>query len=124
SNAASSAPISSPLPASSWRRSRWPRRRTTIASWRRSARPSSRSRPNRSRWIEFPTRRREMKTTRPTTRRNFLLAAGLGGAGAVAAVATGGKAAPGAKKEAAAADTAEGYRLTEHIQKYYKTTEV
>ena len=30
-----------------------------------------------------------MKTAKPTNRRNFLLAAGLGGAGAVAAVATG-----------------------------------
>ena len=64
------------------------------------------------------------KTTRPTTRRNFLLAAGLGGAGAVAAVATARKAAPGAKSTAAATDAADGYRVTEHIQKYYKTTEV
>ena len=65
-----------------------------------------------------------MKTTRSTTRRNFLLAAGLGGAGAVAAVATGRKAAPGAKTETAAADAGQGYRASEHILKYYKTTEV
>jgi hypothetical protein len=63
-----------------------------------------------------------MKTTR-TPRRNFLLAAGLGGAGAIAAVASGRKAAPGAKTQAAAAEP-EGYRASDHILKYYKTTEV
>jgi hypothetical protein len=63
--------------------------------------------------------------TKPTTRRNFLLAAGLGSAGAVAAVATARKAAaPAAEKQAGAADTAQGYRVTAHIEKYYKTTEV
>ncbi|HSN21459.1 MAG TPA: formate dehydrogenase [Usitatibacter sp.] len=63
--------------------------------------------------------------TRPTSRRNFLLAAGLGSAGAVAAVATARKGtAPAGQKQASAADTAEGYRVTDHIQKYYKTTEV
>ena len=63
-----------------------------------------------------------MKAMKPHTRRKFLLAAGLGSAGAVAAVATKGVKAP----EAAAARIAEGdgYRLSEHIQKYYKTTEV
>jgi hypothetical protein len=63
-----------------------------------------------------------MKTLKPTTRRNFLLAAGLGGAGAVAAVATSRK-----KGEVAAgADPAasDGYRASPHILKYYKTTEV
>jgi len=63
--------------------------------------------------------------TKPTTRRNFLLAAGLGSAGAVAAVATARKAAaPAASRQASAADTAQGYRVTDHIEKYYKTTEV
>lgn len=61
--------------------------------------------------------------TRPNSRRNFLLAASLGGAGAVAAVATQGKLAPAAKPEAVAA-TGDGYRASEHILKYYKTTEV
>ncbi len=65
-----------------------------------------------------------MKTTKQTDRRKFLLAAGLGGAGAVAAVATAGKGSPGAKPAPAAGSAAEGYRLTEHVQKYYKTTEV
>jgi hypothetical protein len=63
-----------------------------------------------------------MKTTR-TPRRNFLLAAGLGGAGAIAAVATARKPVPGAKTQAAAAEP-QGYRASEHILKYYKTTEV
>ncbi len=66
-----------------------------------------------------------MKTIKQTTRRNFLLAAGLGGAGAVAVVATGRKA-PGAVTQAAGApaDTPQGYRASEHVLKYYKTTEV
>ena len=65
-----------------------------------------------------------MKTIKPTNRRNFLLAAGLGGAGAAAAVATGIRK-PSAK--AASADPAgkpTGYHVSEHILKYYKTTEV
>ena len=64
-----------------------------------------------------------MKRAKTTNRRNFLLAAGLGGVGAAAAVvtATTQKAVPGA---APALDKASGYRMTEHIEKYYKTTEV
>jgi hypothetical protein len=64
-----------------------------------------------------------MKTTRPTNRRNFLLAAGMGTAGAVAAVATNARK-PG--KAALAEESAKpsGYHASEHILKYYKTTEV
>ena len=65
-----------------------------------------------------------MKTTRSKTRRNFLLAASLGGAGAVATVAAVRKAAPAGDKQASAADSPQGYRVTAHIEKYYKTTEV
>ena len=66
-----------------------------------------------------------MKTVKQTTRRNFLLAAGLGGAGTVAAVATGRKAAPRAVQAAATpAQAPEGYRASAHVLKYYKTTEV
>ena len=64
-----------------------------------------------------------MKTMKPTNRRNFLLAAGLGGVGAAAVVATGTKKLPGAKV-AAAAEKPSGYHASEHILKYYKTTEV
>ncbi len=64
-----------------------------------------------------------MKATKPN-RRNFLLAAGLGGAGAVAAVATARKSAPAGEKQASAEPGSDGYRVTDHIQKYYKTTEV
>ncbi len=63
-----------------------------------------------------------MKTTKTTNRRNFLLAAGLGSAGVAAAVATGTKAVGG--KKAAAASQPSGYHASEHILKYYKTTEV
>ena len=64
-----------------------------------------------------------MKTTKTTDRRNFLLAAGLGGVGVAAAVATGTKSAR-VTKAAAAADKPSGYHASEHILKYYKTTEV
>jgi len=61
--------------------------------------------------------------TKSTSRRNFLIAASAGSAGAVAAVATLRK--PGAgTKTAVNATTGDGYRVSEHIQKYYKTTEV
>jgi hypothetical protein len=65
-----------------------------------------------------------MKTANTTNRRKFLLAAGLGGAGAAAAVVTAAsktKAVPGA---APATGESSGYRVSEHILKYYKTTEV
>jgi len=65
-----------------------------------------------------------MKTTRPSNRRNFLLAAGLGGAGVAAAVATGARKAGKSATEVAAATTETKYRATEHILKYYETTKV
>ena len=64
-----------------------------------------------------------MKTVKPASRRNFLLAAGVGGAGVVAAVATGGKDKPAATNPAAP-EARKGYRASEHVLKYYKTTEV
>ena len=64
-----------------------------------------------------------MKPTKPTNRRKFLMAAGLGTAGVAAAVVSQGRkdAVPG---DAQASTKADGYHVTEHIQKYYKTTEV
>jgi hypothetical protein len=60
---------------------------------------------------------------KPNSRRKFLLAASLGGAGAAAAVVSGTKIA--AEPEAAAgADKPRGYHVSEHILKYYKTTQV
>ncbi|HET9651144.1 MAG TPA: formate dehydrogenase [Usitatibacter sp.] len=64
-----------------------------------------------------------MKTTK-TNRRKFLMAASLGSAGAVAAVVAGKRATGAPEQSAAADDQPDGYRVTEHIQKYYKTTEV
>ena len=64
-----------------------------------------------------------MKTIKPTSRRNFLLAAGLGGAGVVAAVATVGKS-RGREKIAAAEAQPSGYRASAHVLKYYETTKV
>lgn len=65
-----------------------------------------------------------MKAIKKTTnRRNFLLAAGLGGAGVAAAVVT--RAPQGATKVAGAEPVqATGYQASEHVKKYYKTTEV
>jgi len=66
-----------------------------------------------------------MKTTKPSERRNFLLAAGLGSAGAVAAVVTAGnKAKAPAADEASPDPKATAYRASAHVLKYYKTTEV
>ena len=64
-----------------------------------------------------------MKTMKPTNRRNFLLAAGLGGAGVAAAVVTR-TGTPAARKKDLAAAQPSGYHASEHIKKYYKTTEV
>ncbi len=64
-----------------------------------------------------------MKRTKPNTRRNFLLAASLGGAGAAAALVAGKQAAPGAAGEATV-DKPRGYHVSEHVLKYYKTTQV
>ncbi len=67
-----------------------------------------------------------MKTTRTLSqRRKFLLGAGLGTAGVAAALV----ARPGTptKQVAAGTDATEGgdgYRATDHILKYYKTTKV
>jgi hypothetical protein len=63
-----------------------------------------------------------MKTIKPTPRRKFLMAAGLGTAGVAAAVTVGTK--PQAKAEAAPAVQPSGYHVSDHILKYYKTTEV
>jgi hypothetical protein len=65
-----------------------------------------------------------MKAIKKTTnRRNFLLAAGLGGAGVAAAVVA---RAPNAPAKLAGAEAAQptSYHASEHVKKYYKTTEV
>lgn len=62
-----------------------------------------------------------MKSTKPNSRRKFLLAAGAGGAGVAAAVVATRKAtSPG--QEAPAVDQPKGYHVSEHVLKYYKTT--
>ena len=65
-----------------------------------------------------------MKTAKTTNRRKFLLAAGLGGAGAAAAVVTATSRAPAQPGAEPAVDKVNGYRVTDHIEKYYKTTKV
>ena len=66
-----------------------------------------------------------MKTTKPTDRRNFLLAAGLGSAGVAAAVVTAGNTVKVAGAEEASPDPKDTkYRASAHVLKYYKTTEV
>ncbi|MBL0141307.1 MAG: twin-arginine translocation signal domain-containing protein [Betaproteobacteria bacterium] len=62
----------------------------------------------------------EMK---PNSRRKFLLHASLGGAGAAAAVVAGQKIATG-EQAAPAADKPRGYHVSEHVLKYYKTTQI
>jgi len=65
-----------------------------------------------------------MKTTRPSNRRKFLLAAGLGGAGALAAVTAGAKSVAGPVQQVDAGSSETKYRETDHIRKYYETTKV
>lgn len=65
-----------------------------------------------------------MKTMKPTNRRNFLVAAGLGGAAAAAVAVTGVKQVASPRKKDLAAAQPSGYHASEHIKKYYKTTEV
>ena len=66
-----------------------------------------------------------MKTAKSTQRRNFLLAAGLGSAGVAAAiVAAGRKGKKVAQAGASASEGPSGYRASEHVLKYYKTTKV
>ena len=64
-----------------------------------------------------------MKTKR-TDRRKFLLAAGLGSAGVAAAVVAGGKGVVPEKAAAPESTQASGYRVSEHILKYYETAKV
>ena len=56
-------------------------------------------------------------------RRNFLLAVGAGGAGVAAAAAAlvGGEA---LIAKPATEEQAKGYRLTEHVRNYYRTTRI
>ena len=60
--------------------------------------------------------------TKDSNRRKFLLAAGLGSAGVAAAIV-----AKGTRPVAGVAESVKqpsGYHVSEHILKYYKTTEV
>jgi hypothetical protein len=66
-----------------------------------------------------------MKTT-DQQRRQFLLAVGLGGVGAVAALAGVSKVPEESAAAVAEAEPAavNGYQASEHVQKYYRTTKV
>jgi len=64
-----------------------------------------------------------MKPTTKAQRRNFLIAAGLGGAGVATALVTGRKAKVAAK-QAPDSEQRTAYRESDHVRKYYKTTEV
>lgn len=59
-------------------------------------------------------------------RRNFLLALGLGAAGAVSAVLMRKRPEIVAKLEVTAAEPApvKGYHVSEHVKRYYRTTRV
>ena len=64
------------------------------------------------------------KTTTQDNRRKFLLGAGLGTAGVAAALVTRSQSPVKQAEAQPEATQGEGYRATEHILKYYKTTEV
>lgn len=61
--------------------------------------------------------------SKANSRRKFLLNAGLGGAGVAAAAVAGRQVATGAQGAPEAAGK-RGYHVSEHILKYYKTTQV
>ena len=65
-----------------------------------------------------------MKTAKESNRRKFLLAAGLGSAGVAAAVVAKGSRQAAGAEAAGSAKQPSGYHVSEHILKYYKTTEV
>lgn len=65
-----------------------------------------------------------MKTEKSTNRRKFLMAAGLGSAGVAAAVVAGARKNRVQAGAGAPAKQPSGYHVSEHILKYYKTTEV
>ena len=65
-----------------------------------------------------------MKTRTTTNRRKFLLAAGLGSAGAAALTVAKVKQPAASANASAPGDAATTYRSTEHIEKYYRTTKV
>jgi hypothetical protein len=60
---------------------------------------------------------------RKLSRRNFLFAAGAGSVAAAAVVVAGAKG-QGEAKKAEAVSGSKGYRVTEHIRKYYNTAKV
>jgi hypothetical protein len=65
-----------------------------------------------------------MKTSQPKlSRRKFLLAAGAGGAAASVALVAGNSTQKPAEPGPAARE-GKGYRVTEHIQNYYRTAKV
>jgi len=57
-------------------------------------------------------------------RRNFLIALGLGGAGAVAGAVAGQHPQPAQPAANTAQPGSKGYRVSAHIRKYYRTTRV
>jgi hypothetical protein len=65
-------------------------------------------------------------TKSSTSRRKFLLALGAGSAGAAAVVVAVSKSLPAIQPAptAAAEPSGSGYKLTEHVQQYYKTTRI
>ena len=67
-----------------------------------------------------------MKTNdkNPSSRRNFLVGATLGTAGAVAAVVTGKSTEQVTAEVAGAVAKPKGYHVTPHIQQYYETTKI
>lgn len=62
------------------------------------------------------------KPGRKISRRSFLLAMGAGGAAATAALVSTREEQPSKKTEAVSGS--KSYRLTEHIQNYYRTAKV
>ncbi len=63
------------------------------------------------------------KALKALSRRRFLIAAGAGGAAAAAALAAA-NAVRGVRAQAEGERAKRGYRVSEHVSRYYRTTKV
>ena len=68
-----------------------------------------------------PAKPQESSRGTNAQRRNFLLALGVGGAGAAAIAARSLSGVAPAATDATTPATGEGYRLTDHVKRYYQT---
>jgi hypothetical protein len=65
-----------------------------------------------------------IERTKRLSRRNFLLTVGTGGAATAAAIVTKNLASPKPSQSGQGKRATRGYEVTEHVNNYYRTTQV